>query len=349
MIRRTPLVRGGAPARRSHFGVRAGAAVLALAGLVLTTAGCGTGTDAAASGAAAGGEAGAGTTLVLGDQAKNLQTLANASGAFDNAPYTVKWAEFEGAAPLFQAAQAGAVDTTYAADLPTLQALSGGVPVKAVAGLRNDGTAVGIVVRKNSKIRKVADLKGQTVVVSSAKGSISEYLLANALQQAGLSYADVKVRYLLPTDAQAAFSAGKIDTWAIFGVYKAVATQQGGREIVNGEDGRVSGYGFIGASDKALADSAKKTALTDALRRIGKALEWARSHPDQYATAISENNGASADVAKTIVSQSYGRLVPITPEVTGAVQKVADTMHSIKVLDPNVTVADSVDSGLYPK
>ncbi|WP_331461583.1 ABC transporter substrate-binding protein [Streptomyces paludis] len=332
--------------------VRTAAALLALSALAFGAAGCGTSSGAtsksgadAASGAAGSGSSG--VTLTLGDQAKNLQTLVNASGAFKGAPYGVKWAEFEGAAPLFQAAQAGAVDTTYAADLPTLQALSGGVPVKAVAGLRNDGTAVGIVVRKDSKIKKVADLKGRTVVVSSAKGSISEYLLANALQQAGLAYSDVKVKYLLPTDAQAAFSAGRIEVWAIFGVYKAVATQQGGREIVNGADGRVSGYGFIGASDKALADSAKKPALSDALQRIGKALEWARSHPAEYAAAISKNNGASAEVAKTIVSQSYGRLVPITPEVTKAVQKVADTMHSIKVLDPNVSVADSVDAGLY--
>src|ERR1700732_4280516 len=196
MPRRIPPTRSGRPARRRRLGWGAGAAALALAGLVLTTTGCGAQNSDAASGSAADAGSGSGTTLVLGDQAKNLQTLAAASGAFKDTPYKVKWAEFEGAAPLFQAAQAGAVDTTYAADLPTLQALRGGVPVKAVAGLRNDGTAVGIVVQKDSKIKKVADLKGQTVVVSSAKGSISEYLLANALEQAGLSYADVKVRYL---------------------------------------------------------------------------------------------------------------------------------------------------------
>ncbi|MEV7084800.1 ABC transporter substrate-binding protein [Streptomyces sp. NPDC093085] len=322
------------------------AAALALSALALLATGCGASDGGGAAGTAANASD---VTLTLGDQAKNLQTIANASGAFKGAPYQVKWAEFEGAAPLFQAAQAGAADTTYAADLPTLQALSGGVPIKAVAALRNDGTAVGLVAGKNSPVKTVADLKGRTVVVSSAKGSISEYLLANALREAGLSYSDVKVKYLLPTDAQAAFGAGKIDVWAIFGVYKAVATQQGGREIVNGADGRVSGYGFIGATDKALADRTKRPALADAVQRLGTALEWARTHPDAYAAAIRENNGASAEVAKTIVSQSYGEVVPITPEVTRAVQMVADTMHGIKVLDPNVKVADSVDTTLSVK
>ena len=204
----------------------------------------------------------------------------------------MKWAEFQGAAPLFQAVQAGAADTSYSADLPSLQALSGGVRVKNVAALKNDGSHVGIVVRKDSSVRSVEDLKGKKVVVSSAKGSIAEYLLANVLQRAGLSYSDVNVQYLLPTDAQAAFASGKVDVWATFGVYQAVALHQGGRLLVDGDDGRVSGYGFIGASDKALADKGKQAALVDFLGRLSKALAWGRSHPQEYADAIEKDNGA---------------------------------------------------------
>ena len=189
-------------------------------------------------------------TLTIGDQAKTLQTIVAASDALKGAKYKVKWAEFEGAAPLYQAVQAGAADTGYSADLPALQALSGGVQVKNVAALQNDGRHVGIVVRKDSGIDSVKDLKGQKVVVSSAKGSISEYLLANVLKQNGLSYKDVKVQYLLPTDAQAAFASGKIKVWATFGVYQAVGLEQGGKLLVDGADGRVSGIGFINASDE---------------------------------------------------------------------------------------------------
>ena len=321
--------------------LRALAAALALAATAFAATGCGG--DAASADASTSGK----VTLTIGDQAKSLQTLLNASGALDGTSYKVKWAEFEGAAPLFQALQAGAADTSYAADLPTLQAQSGGVPVKGVAALHNDGTAVGIVVQKNSAVKSVADLKGKKVVVSSAKGSIAEYLLANALQQAGLKYSDVTVQYLLPTDAQAAFTAGKIDAWATFGVYKAVAVQQGGRQIIDGSDGRVSGYGFIGASDKALADAGRKAAIKDFLLRLDKALTWSGTHQAAYAQAIEKASGAKAAVAALIVKQSYGELVPITPAVTKAVQSVADTMHGIKVLDPNVDVATSVDTGLY--
>lgn len=285
-------------------------------------------------------------TLTLGDQAKNLKTLFDASGALKGTPYKVKWAEFEGAAPLFQAVQAGAADTSYAADLPTLQALSGGVRVKAVGSLHNDGTHTGIVVRKNSAVKSVKDLKGKKVVVSSAKGSIAEYLLAHALEQAGLSYSDVHVQYLLPTDAQAAFTSGKIEAWATFGVYKTVAEQHGGRLVVNGANGRVSGYGFIGASEKALEVPAKKKAIADYLRRLDKALTWSRQHPAEYAKAIQRTNGASPTVAKALVDQSNSELLPVSQPVIRSVQKVGDTMNRIGVLTPKPVLADHVDTSL---
>lgn len=318
---------------------RIAAAALSLSALLALTA-CGA--DSSADASSKDG------TLVIGDQAKTLQTIVAASDALKGAEYKVKWAEFEGAAPLYQAVQAGAADTTYSADLPALQALSGGVKFKNVAALKNDGKHVGIVVGKDSGIDSVKDLKSQKVVVSSAKGSIAEYLLANALQQNGLSYADVKVQYLLPTDAQAAFASGKIKAWATFGVYQAVGLEQGGKLLVDGADGRVSGYGFVGASDQALADPAKKAALADFLRRLGTALEWTSTHQDAYAEAIETRNGADASVARTLASAAYSKVLPITDDVNTTVQDVADLMNGIGVLEPNVDVAKSADTSLLP-
>ncbi|WP_329352227.1 ABC transporter substrate-binding protein [Streptomyces sp. NBC_01261] len=317
---------------------RIAAASLSLTSL-LTLSACGADSSADTS---AGGQ----VTLTIGDQAKTLQTIIAASDALKGAEYKVKWAEFQGAAPLYQAVQADAADTGYSADLPALQALSGGVRIKNIAALKNDGTHVGIVVRKDSGIDSVKDLKGQKVVVSSAKGSISEYLLANVLKQNGLNYKDVKVQYLLPTDAQAAFASGKVKIWATFGVYQAVGVEQGGKLLVDGADGRVSGYGFINASEKALANSAKKTALSDFLQRLSAALKWTSTHQDAYAKAIEQRNGADATVAKTLASAAYSQVLPITSDVDTTVQQVADLMNSIGVLDPNVDVAKSADTSL---
>src|SRR5207302_7635280 len=122
--------------------------------VLLLAAGCGS------------GSASGGVTLTLGDQVKSLQTLLDASKALDGAPFEYKWAQFQGAAPLFEAVKAGSVDTAIAADLPTLQAQAGGVPVKSVAAVRNSGVSTVLLAQPDSSVHNVADLKGKDVVVS---------------------------------------------------------------------------------------------------------------------------------------------------------------------------------------
>ncbi|SDO68419.1 ABC transporter substrate-binding protein [Actinacidiphila guanduensis] len=336
---------------------RLAAALSAALALGLVLAGCGSSTksagtadraDPAAAPAASGGPDLSGVTLTLGDQANGLQTLLDAAGTLKGAPYKVKWAEFQGAAPLFQAMQSGQVDTGTAADLPTLQAISGGLKIKLVAAATSDGSGTAVITRPGSPVHSVADLKGRTVVVSSAKGSIAEYLLAKALTDAGLTYSDVHVQYLLPTAAQAAFNAGKIQTWATFGIYQDIAMQKGARIVVNGRDGRTSGVGFLSAAQSSLADPARKAAVADFLDRLARAYQWAAAHPAQFASVFAKKNGVPADVAATVVSQGARALQPVTPALVTKVQAVSDLMHSIGSLPTDVQVAGTVDTSAFP-
>ena len=315
------------------------AAAALLAGML---AGCG------GSGSGSGGSSGSGqVTLTLGDQANGLQTLMKAAGALDGTSYQVKWAEFQGAAPLFQAMQGGQVDTGYAADLPTLAAISGKLPVKLVGALQGSGANDAILVRANSPISTVADLKGKTVVVSSARGSIAEYLLAVALQQAGLKYPDVTVQFVLPTAAQAAFNSGQIETWATFDPYQSIGQRAGGRVLVDGQDGRVTGLGFVTAAEASLADPAKKAAITDFLNRLATAEKWAASHQTEYAAIYAQTNSVAPEVAAMVVAHAHPTVVPITPDVVTRVQAVSDLMFQIHSLPVNVQVASVADTSVY--
>jgi hypothetical protein len=49
----------------------------------------------------------ASTTIVLGDQAGGTRALAEAAKVLDGTPYAVRWANFQCAAPLFEAQRAG--------------------------------------------------------------------------------------------------------------------------------------------------------------------------------------------------------------------------------------------------
>ncbi|WP_032392299.1 MULTISPECIES: ABC transporter substrate-binding protein [Nocardiaceae] len=313
-------------------------AVLSIAALTLGACSSEEDTDAPASG----------VTLTFGDQVKGLQVLAEASDAFAGADYGIEWAQFQGAAPLFEAVKGGSVDTGYAADLPTLQAISAGVPIKSVAAFKSDGNGNVIIAREGSGVNSVADLKGKTVTVSSAKGSIAEYLLVRALEEAGLSYSDVTIQYLLPTDAQAAFVSGNIDVWATFGIFGNIGLSRGGTLLVDGTGGRTTGIGILSATDAALADPAKKTALTDAIARLDKAVEWGQDHPDLWAQAIAKANNTPVETAEVLVQQGNKSTTALTPDVVADIQVVADTMHGVGSLQPNVDVAATSDPSVYP-
>ncbi|EJM62591.1 ABC transporter substrate-binding protein [Pseudomonas sp. GM48] len=287
-----------------------------------------------------------GVTLVLGDQAKGLRTVVEAANALEGIDYKVEWANFQGAAPLFEALRAGAVDLAPAGDTPVLAAATGGTPLRIVAVRRSQSRGIAILVPADSAIHGVADLKGRNVVVSSARGSISQYLLIRALANAGVDEKDVSVGFVLPTDALAAFNAGKIEAWATFGIYQAFAEQQGARVLISGE-GINTGLTFITASDEALTDPLKRKALSDVLQRFAMAFEWARQNPDEYARVFAKVNDIPLDVSQRLRSWGDESLLPVEPRDIEALQQVDDLFVAKNIFPHRVNVEKLTDTAVF--
>lgn len=287
-----------------------------------------------------------GVTLVLGDQARGLRAMMEAAGTLDGAPYHYRWANFQGAAPLFEAQRVGAVDTSYAGDLPVLMAASGGVPLKLIATNVGFPQANGLLVQKDSPIRSVQDLKGHTVVVSSAKGSISQHLLYAALEESGLKREDVTVKFVLPTDASAAFNAGQIEAWATFDPYLGIAEQHGARLLRDGE-GLTTALGFLTATSASLEDPAKRAAIADFAGRLAQARAWAVAHPQDYARVYAELTRLPEDAATAISARTSHGLRPVQSTDVAAVQKVADLFSQLQVLPKPVDVAALADASVF--
>ena len=286
--------------------------------------------------------------LVLGDQAKGLRTVVEASKAFDGVPYQIEWANFQGAAPLFEALRAGAVDLAPAGDTPVLAAATGGAPLRIVAVRRSQARSIAILVPKDSPIQTVADLKGRNVVISSARGSISQYLLIRALANAGVKETDVNIGFVMPTDALPAFNAGKIEAWATFGVYQAFAEEQGARVLLSGE-GINTGLTFITASDEVLTDPVRRQAINDVLKRLAKALDWARNNTDQYAEVFARVNDIPLPVSRRLQSWGIEALEPVEDRDVDALQQVDDLFVEEKIFPHAVKVAELVDRQAFEK
>ncbi len=286
--------------------------------------------------------------LVLGDQSKGLRTVVEASKAFDGVPYQVEWANFQGAAPLFEALRAGAVDLAPAGDTPVLAAATGGAPLRIVAVRRSQARSIAILVPKDSPIQTVADLKGRNVVISSARGSISQYLLIRALANAGVKETDVNIGFVMPTDALPAFNAGKIEAWATFGVYQAFAEEQGARVLLSGE-GINTGLTFITASDEVLIDPVRRQAINDVLKRLAKALDWARNNTDQYAEVFARVNDIPLPVSRRLQSWGIEALEPVEDRDVDALQQVDDLFVEKKIFPHAVKVAELVERQAFEK
>lgn len=286
------------------------------------------------------------TTLVLGDQAGGLRALFEASRALEGAPFQYRWANFQGAAPLFEAQRSAAIDTAVAGDLPVLAAAVGKTPLKIVATRVGKPESLGIVVQPNSPLRRVADLRGQSVVVSSARGSISQYQLYGALGEAGVKRDEVNLRFVLPTDAAAAFASRQIDAWAIFDPYYAIALQQGGRILRDGR-GINTALAFITASEPALADAAKRAAIADFLQRLGRAGEWAKANAEAYTRVYSELTRLPLETSRTITARAAVTGRPVSEADIAALQAVADRSARDGILPLRVDVRAITDTQVW--
>ncbi|WP_233808229.1 ABC transporter substrate-binding protein [Paraburkholderia sp. HP33-1] len=278
-----------------------------------------------------------GVTLILGDQAGGTRALVEAAKVLDGTPYAWRWANFQGAAPLFEAQRAGSVDLAPAGDLPVLAAAVGDPSLKIVATRVGSGAQLGILVAPRSTITSVSDLKGKTVFVSSARGSISQFQLYGALAEAGLSKDDVSVRFILPVDAFAAFASGSIEVWATFDPYYGIAVQRGGRVLRDGT-GINSGLGFITASGGALADPRKRAAIADLLRRYQRAGDWAIANPEAYAQIYATLTRSPLDAARQITKRASLKQHFVNDSDIDALQKVADRAQRDAILPGRIDV-----------
>jgi len=125
----------------------------------------------------------------------------------------VRWVEFPSGPPMLEALNAGSIDIARTGDAPPVVAQSAGVPIVYIGGSAPKDQSSAVLVKRDSLIRTVADLKGKKVAF--AKSSSANYLIVKVLESAGLKWSDISPAYLSPADARAAFERGSVDAWAI--------------------------------------------------------------------------------------------------------------------------------------
>ena len=264
----------------------------------------------------------AGVTLQVGDQKGNTEALLRAAGALDNLPYQVVFSTFTSGPPQVEAATAGKIDFAITGNTPPIFGAASNAKVKVVSAYDGGGTGDQILVHADSPIKTVADLRGKTIAVG--KGSSGHGNILGQLDKAGLTTSDVKLVFLQPADALSAFTQHQADAWAIWDPYTAQAEAQLPVRSIAQAKGVTNGYWFGVASDQALADPKRNTALQDLLVRFEKAVRWAQDHPQQWADSYAAAVGLDPKVAAVVQGRSLRLPTELDDDIVASEQKLAD-------------------------
>jgi sulfonate transport system substrate-binding protein len=263
-----------------------------------------------------------GLVLQVGDQKGGTESLLRAAGALDNLPYQIAFSTFTSGPPQIEAATAGKIDFAITGNTPPIFGAASNAKVKVVSAYNGGGVGDQILVPADSPITSVSDLRGKSILVG--KGSSAHGNVLGQLDKAGLTPADVKLVFLQPADAFSAFQSGQGDAWAIWDPFTAQAEQQLKVRSIAQAKGVTNGYWFGVASDAALADPKRNSALADLLVRFAKAAKWAQDHPQEWAEKYAAAVGLDPKVAEVSQSRSLRLPTALSDEVIASEQKIAD-------------------------
>lgn len=270
-------------------------------------------------------------TLVLARQRGSIEARLKQLGVSQ-----VDWVEFQFGPPMLEAIGAGAVDLGSVGDTPPIFAQAGGADVVYAAA--TPSAEHGILVAKSSSIKTLADLRGKRIAFG--KGSSAHNVVLNALRLAGLSYSDIRPVYLAPADASAAFVSGKVDAWAIWDPYYALAESQGHARVLTDTriEPRLASHSFYIASGR-FAEKYPDT-LAAVLEELARTDRWSASHRGETARLAAEATGLSYEVQRRAFERARFEFGPVTDAILAQQQEIADAFLQQQLIPRAIRVRD---------
>jgi len=266
-----------------------------------------------------------GVNLRVGGQTDGLRSLLVASGALKGKAYKLTWSTFTSGPPILEALQANRIDIGGVGNTPPIFAAATRPNFRLVAGIPQSGANSGdfVLVKKGSPATKIADLKGKKIAYT--RGSSGHGFILQALKKAGLTTKDVTLVDLTPGDSLAAFNSGAVDGWATWEPFASIAGEAG-RVLPAGSGYAAAGLNFFAASNSALADVKKRTAIRDYLVRLQRAIAWGTKNKLKWAQAFNAESGLPVDLALKSIKSANRSVTPVTSKLIAQEQKLANVL-----------------------
>ena len=272
-----------------------------------------------------------GALLIMKQQAQ-LDSVLAALGA---AP---AWTEFSSGPPMLEAMNANAIDVVATGDMPPIFAQAAGIAFRSVACQPSPGQTTAILVKQDSPIKTLADLRGRRVAFT--KGSTAQNLVIRALRHAGLAYTDIKPINLAPADAAAAFRQRAVDAWAIWDPFYALAEREPDTRVLTTAERIASSNSFFLARLPFL--QRRPDLVRAVLGETGRISREIESHQAEFARSMAAATGIPEDIQRIAAARGNYQVGYITPAVTAQQQAIADDFHALGLIPDAIAVRDAV-------
>jgi sulfonate transport system substrate-binding protein len=254
----------------------------------------------------------------------------------------VSWVFSQGSNRSLEYLNSGGVDFASSASLSAVLARANGSPIKSVyVYSRAEWTA--LVVRKDSTLQSVADLKGKKI--AATKGTDPYLFTLRALQQAKLSKDDVELLHLQHPDGRIALEKGDVDAWAGLDPHMAASEiQAGSRLLYRNKD--FNSYGVVSVTERYAKEHPE--AINTVLRAYEQAREWSLKNPEELAKLLATESGLPLDVAKLQLTRTDISSPKLTDKDVTASKAAAPILVSEELVRKGTNVDQVIDQLIDP-
>ncbi|HKA36770.1 MAG TPA: ABC transporter substrate-binding protein [Thermoanaerobaculia bacterium] len=221
-----------------------------------------------------------------------------------------------------------------------------GVPIKIVYLGHRYGSAV--VVAKDGPVHSVRDLKGRTIAIPS-RFSDERLIVFKALEQNGLSGADVRMIEMAPPDVAGALAAGAIDAFSMGEPYPSQAELGGfGRVLFHAREYWPDYMSCVVVARQDVIETRPRAVqiLVDGIARSGLWLDEGRPHREHAADFVARYYyRQKPEILRHALTEPldrvlYTQLTPRKPDF----DMVRDLMIKTGVLEKKIAFEEYVDS-----
>jgi sulfonate transport system substrate-binding protein len=251
---------------------------------------------------------------------------------------SIRWVQSAGSNKALEFLNAGSIDFGSTAGSAALVAKINGNPIKSIyVYSRPEWTA--LVVRKDSTVTKVADLKGKRVAVT--RGTDPHIFLVRALLGAGLSEKDIQPVLLQHADGKTALIRGDVDAWAGLDPMMAAAEVEEGAKLFY-RNAAANTWGILNVRE----EFAKQN--PDLVKRLLSVYEQARKYSLNHYDEVKADFIAVTKLPDAVVDKQLKERTELTHSKIGAPQResilaAGIALQQAGVIKPDVDVKKAVD------